>query len=204
MSDLPHVMSGIVGPLVLGSEDKFWLKSKYLRRGRLVEAAVTLLAKGQKIPDDWWLRHSGEAEDDRVEHEECRPFVDGGRKFLAEVPCQLIAAQREVTNTEYRYQGHIDWYVALYEGPKSWVVDLKCGRPPQPGSALDWAYRMQLALYVIALATQDGKRTGDYWRADLHLFDGTYQLVEQNRPSDLRHARILLDYFDLSREWSKA
>src|SRR5579872_4753167 len=101
MSELPRVMRDIVGPLVLGNEDKFWLKPKFLRRGRLVEAAVTLLAQGKEIEPEWWGRHSGESEEDRVEHEDTKPYIEGGRKFLAEVPCELIAAQRGVVSREH-------------------------------------------------------------------------------------------------------
>lgn len=203
MSELPHVMRDIVSPLVLGNEDKWWLKPKYLRRGRLVEAAVTLLANRQIIEPSWWLRHSGESEDDRVEHLECEPYVIGGQKFLMEVPCQLIAVQREVISRDYDYQGHIDWQALLHRGPADYVIDLKCGEPPAKGSPLDWAYRMQLALYVIALAEERKQSTSAYRRADLHLFDGTYKLIERGGLYDIRAARILLDYYALSREWSK-
>lgn len=217
MSDLPHVMRDIVSPLVLGNEDKFWLKSKYLRRGRLVEAAVTLLAKGQKIPDDWWLRHSGESDDDRVEHEECRPYVDGGRKFLAEVPCQIVDSQHEVISRNYDYQGHIDWYALLHQARVPYVIDLKCGPPPPDkiliqdedgttlslSNPLDVAYRMQLALYAIGLGEETKKPASAYRRADLHLFDGKYAFVERNGAADIRSALVLLGYYSLARQWSK-
>ncbi len=203
MSELPRVMRDIVGPLVLGNEDKFWLKPKFLRRGRLVEAAVTLLAQGKEIEPEWWGRHSGESEEDRVAHEDTKPYIEGGRKFLAEVPCELIAAQRGVVSREHGYQGHIDWYCNLHAAKRPAIVDLKCGPPPSADSSLDYAYRMQLALYAIALAEEERFSTLRYLRLDLHLFDGTFRLVER-RTSDIRDARTLLDYYALSRKWSKA
>src|SRR5882672_8863924 len=52
-----------------------WFEPKHRRRGRLVDAACNLLGAGHEIETDWWSRSSGERDDDRVAHEECRPFI---------------------------------------------------------------------------------------------------------------------------------
>jgi hypothetical protein len=198
-SEYPRVTT-ILKEMVLFDQETWWLKSKYLRRGRLVDACASIIASGKEIEPDWFKSHSGEADDDRVEHEECRPYLDGVRAFMAEHRFVLEASQMEVINSVERYLGHLDW-LGYFEPMSNvkWVIDMKCGPPPPEYvtmprriNPLYVAYRRQVALYKLALATQTGVVAN---RATLHLFEGRYQFIRHNDVRDVNAALAMVRAF---------
>jgi len=205
MTELPHVWRdtddngkplphpSIISSTIMRGQDSPWLLPKYLRRGRYVEHCVTMLAQGKKIPDAWWQGGSGEKkEHDYIDHEECRPYVEGGSKFLRENKWKLTTHSVEITHSTYGYQGHMDW-LGRFEVDADqliWIVDLKCG---SPNPDMDFAYRMQLALYAMAAGYNPCRR------ANLYLYDGTYKWVERNDRQDLVRAKAILSYYNILR-----
>jgi hypothetical protein len=206
MPDCPYPrVTQILRSMVLFDQDASWLKPRYLRRGRLVDAAANLIATGFGIDGDWWKGHSGEAPDDRVEHEEVREYLIGVSAFLREHEFVVTDTQLEVVNESERYIGHLDWLGHFKKDPnRKVVIDLKCGPPPPQWISVAlvegggfvrrinplWtAYRRQTALYKMALAQQSKIIVA---RAGLHLFDGTYQLVPHDDPRDLSASTIMV------------
>ena len=195
-TDLPRVTQ-ILKEMVLFDQDTFWLKSRYLRRGRLVDAAASIIASGAEIAPDWYDGHSGEADDDRVDHKEVIPYLEGVNAFLAEHDWVLERCQLEVINPIEKYVGHLDWLGYFKTMPTvKWVIDMKCGPPPPEYitmprriNPLYVAYRRQVALYKIALGTQTGIIAN---RGTLHLFDGKYQFVRHNDVRDVTAALAMV------------
>ena len=209
------VQPGIIPSMVLFDEDRSFLKPRYLRRGRLVDAVCNIVATGGTVPRAWWEGHSGEADDDRVEHEECRPYLEGCLKFLAEHEFVVKETQIEVIHKGLRYIGHADWFGYYLKNPECWHdLELKCGAPPPKWinaprhiegvtdattevtirriNPLWVAYRRQSALYLMA-ANSMGYTLRR--RAGLHLFDGTYQLVEHDDRSDIAASTIMVQSY---------
>src|SRR5580698_7963017 len=94
----PRAMADIIKEMVLFSEDTFWLKSRFLRRGRLLDAACCIIADRKTIEPDWFKGHSGETEDDRVEHSEILPELEAMRAFMDEHRFVLKNSQMVVVN----------------------------------------------------------------------------------------------------------
>ncbi len=205
VGNYPRV-STILKEMILFDQDAFWLQPKYLRRGRLVDAAATIVATGGTVDPEWLNGHSGERDDDRVEHVEVLPYLDGVRQFLSEQHFVVKATQVEVVHEGLEYVGHLDW-LACGQG-KDWLIDVKCGAPPAQWikpSMVTWmeggaghrdnplwvSYRRQTALYAMALGTPHIKRAG------LHLFDGTYQFVPHDDRSDIAASTAMIHaYYD--------
>ena len=178
-----------------------FIKPRAYRRGRLVEAAATLLAQGRSIEPGWWTRASGEGNDDRVEHEECRPYVDSAAKFLRENPLTLLhpqpgQPQLEVTFPEL-FVGHVDWVVDMRwpDNRQLWgIVDVKCGEPPTEDSPYDLYCRYQLAMYLEAYVSMFGRFPR---LANLHLWPGNYRLIMRTKREDRHAAIIMAEFYNL-------
>lgn len=203
----PRVMVDIIKEMVLFDQETFWLKPKYLRRGRLVEAVATNLASGLGVEEAWWSRHSGEGVDDRVDHEECRPYAEAAAQWLNEMGFVLEHHQVEVVNPVLRCIGHLDWdgYFKHDQDRHKWIIDLKCGPPPPEYSGgrrnpLFDAYHFQTALYKLGRASQDSTYAIAK-RAGLHLFDGRYQFVPHNNPRDLIIAPKLAEHWHFRQQY---
>lgn len=193
MTPRVHEILKAVGP---HDSDPFWLKPKYFRRGRLVEACATTLAKGIAIEDEWWQRASGEREDDRVEHEECRRYVAQVERLLREHKIRLIDAQVEVRHPALNYIGHLDWL--LEHNNRFGIWDIKCGEPPAPDSPFDYYCRIQLALYQLAYFRQH-----EQWlkTANLHIWPDGYRIVARNNPADRDTAMTVAHYYHERLKW---
>ena len=195
----PGILYELLGDLV----DTTWFKPLARRRGRLVHAGAHLLAQKQEIDPAWWDRHSGEGDDDLVEHESCRPYIQGAEKALGELGLTVIEVEKRVENPLERYVGHYDW-LCEPEGPQTTgypnytLIDLKCGNPPTRGSITEHMHRYQLALYKLAIAVQNK------WivkRAALYLpGDGNYKLVRYDDASDMNRALILARAYHIRRD----
>jgi hypothetical protein len=191
---------GIIPEMVLFDSDRSFLLDKYLRRGRLVDACANIVAMGGTIDPEWFLGHSGEAEDDRVEHAEVLPYLDGVREFLAEHDFKLNHFQLEVTHKTLNYVGHLDW-IGVNRNGVEYLIDIKCGKPPgrwkatSPNSGIPcenplWvAYHRQTACYAMAYGQPYMKRAG------LHLYDGKYQLVPHDDIRDIAESTIMVQSF---------
>lgn len=188
-TNIPRVTGGPNDPgvlydngLIVGSE---WYQTKHQRRGRLVHHAAHLIAKGFEIEDSWWGRHSGEGDADRVDHEECRPYLEGVRNALAEQDIRVAQVELEVHNRHDRYLGHLDW-LAEIQGKDECIIDLKCGQPAK------W-HGIQLALYALAL-TSMAEKIRLYKRYALYLGPShgkkNYKLIAFNHPRDLNAAVV--------------
>jgi hypothetical protein len=207
-------VSDILHAMVLFDEDRRFLWPRYLRRGRLVDSAATMIAlnlqdpqRHPPIPEAWWYGHSGERDDDRVNHEECRPYLEGARQFLSEHHFILVQSQIEVVNHVEKYIGHPDWYGHFDNGrelpdawKRDWIIDLKAGPPPPEFITVGesrrlnplWvAYRRQTQLYKMA-----SKRPyNTARRASLHLFDSSYRFVEHADYRDEGRCLIMVRSF---------
>lgn len=158
-------------------------KPKHLRRGRLVDAACNLLGAGRTIDPAWWEGVSGEGDDDRVEHEECRPFIDAYAKFLKETRFTMNYCALKVQNTTLRYVGHIDQIGAFRGSDVLALLDLKTG------GKSNW-HRLQLGLY--APAVMEKLHLLRLRRFNLYLTgDGKYELVERKYRGDVEEAKML-------------
>lgn len=201
---------GIIPEMVLFDSDRSFLLDKYLRRGRLVDACANIVAMGGTIDPEWFLGHSGEAEDDRVEHAEVLPYLDGVRKFLAERRIKVKWTQLHLVHKTLGYQGHGDWlcddeeYADLVE----LLIDIKCGAPPpqwimgvgstgrgQRINPLWTAYHLQTAAYAMAYGQPYMKRGG------LHLFEGKYQLVPHDDIKDISTFTILCQAYNIREQY---
>lgn len=202
MTEYPRVTS-ILKAMVLFDQDTFWLKPRYLRRGRLVDTCASLVAGGQTIEPEWFERASGTADDDRVEHKEVLPYLEGVSAFMVEHDFVLERCQLEVTNKSERYIGHLDWLGYFKSDAKSAkvIIDLKCGPPPPKFiknrlNPLYVAYRRQTAMYRAALDQQEQIIAK---RGALHLYEGTYKVVWHNDDwRDTQDAHIMVcSYHDM-------
>lgn len=207
MAELPRVMRDIVKTMVLYDQQTPWLANKYLRRGRLVEAAATNIALGKGIEDGWWKRGSGNPDDpdDYMPHEECRPAVEGAVRFLGEMGASVFRHGLEVINPIERYQGHLDWIVRFKGKDDLWIIDLKHGQPPPERikdrpNPLYTAYRRQTALYKLALAAQHNIIAK---RAGLHLFDGTYKFIPHEDPRDFTASQLMVRSYHDRRSFAR-
>ena len=176
MTEYPRVTQ-ILSDLGIRSAGYEFMKPQHRRRGRLVHEACHILGKGQEIDPAWFERSSGDGADDRVEHKDCIPYIDGYRKFMRDDPIPrlfpLYATEHEVTNQCERYVGHIDQI-----GNDDQILDLKTGTSPR------WS-RLQTALYAKAYAIAP--------RYVLELpGDGDYRLVVHKDFRDLTEAVVLV------------
>lgn len=178
--------------------DSTWFEPKHRRRGRLVHAAAHLIAQGKEIDEAWYGRHSGEAGDDRIDHEECLPYLDGVRNAIKDNDIFVDAWELEVEHRSLRYQGHLDWDSVVQ--CKAAIIDLKCGMDAK------W-HPVQTALYAMARTRQiydSTKVTKLYRRYALYLGPQwgarNYKLVEHNDPYDYKAAEHLaLAWWDKKR-----
>jgi hypothetical protein len=200
--------------------DDRWWQSKHRRRGRLVDTGLTLLAQGKTIDPAWWSRHSGETPDDRVEHEECRAYIDSGAKFLAEFGFELRGAQVPLRCGFLGYVGHPDWIghiISTLNRPEgslpliarsspytpggNIIIDLKVGSPPSTDSPYDWYCRLQLAAYQVAYVTEYAKHIR---RANLFLQPDEYHFIERTVREDAADWKAMVDYYHRSQKWSES
>lgn len=179
--DCPHTIGGGDRDGILIPQGSEWYLPKHQRRGRLVEYICGMAGMGKSIPDSWWSDHSGERDDDRVEHEECRPYLEAYLRVLAITGAKVVHAypQIEVRHPQLRYQGHIDQVWQWWQN-REWVVDLKNG-DPQPWHAF------QLALYRDAYAETFNCALPP--AANVYLPAG--RIVERNDITDVIEARML-------------
>jgi hypothetical protein len=168
-----------------------WFLPKHQRRGRLVHAACHLIAQGQEIDEAWYGRGSGEGEDDRVEHGETLPYIQGCRNALAENDITDIECELEVRHRALKYVGHLDWKCICQS--EYAIIDLKCGAAPPP-NVPHW-HHIQTALYGLALSDILWVQTGKMiifkrWALYLGPANGRslYKLVAHDNPHDYRAA----------------
>lgn len=160
--------------------DAFYFEPRHRRRGRLCDAACNLLGAGHEIETDWWSRTSGERDDDRVEHEETRPFIEAYMQCLRETGFTMTHCAEEV-RSGFRYVGHIDQIGHFPEQVPS-LIDIKTG------GESDW-HRYQLGLYQPAVVETLRLHCKRY---NLYLTnDGKYRLVERKDRRDISESLIL-------------
>ena len=108
-------MKDIISAMVLYDDpDPWWLKTRYFRRGRIVEWLATKIARDEALPDEsWWADSSGWPPGDSrhdpkdwLPHEECRPYLGSAAAYIAEHDFVLEQYQLVVHNAAERYQGH--------------------------------------------------------------------------------------------------
>lgn len=175
-TELPRVTGGVTAQ---GAHDPgilydnglltttFSYEPKYRRRGRLVHLAGHLIAEsvtpGQAptlaaIEDEWWGRSSGSVYhvngqyiDDKVEHEECRPYLIGIVNAIRENDIQVPnPVEREVISRRLNYKGHIDWDCVIRASRV--VLDIKTG------AKAPW-HPIQSALYTMAYTEEIYRET---------------------------------------------
>jgi PD-(D/E)XK nuclease superfamily len=195
MTDLVRVTTVLHELIPLPASD--WWKPRHRLRGSLVDEGLTIVAQRKTIKADWWTRASGgDDPNNRVEHEECRPYIDAGAKFLAEFGFKLQYVQQEVQHEALHYVGHIDWIGLL--GLRHIMIDLKVGNPPAADSPYDWYCRLQLAAYQAACWAA--------WRrshrcANLYLQPDGYRFIERTVREDVADWKAMIDYYHRSRKW---
>lgn len=166
--------------------DAWYFEPKHRRRGRLVDAAVNILGDGGEIGPAWWERTSGERDDDRVAHEECRPFIEAYMKARRELDFTMTHCAFEVISRTPFYIGHPD-QVWEYHGDA--LIDVKTGEPPPEQSLTEMYHRYQLGLYLPPVAALINAHPRRY---NLYLLnDGRYRLVERKDRRDISEALIL-------------
>jgi hypothetical protein len=174
-------------------QDAWYFEPKHRRRGRLVDAACNLLGAGHEIEKDWWGRTSGERDDDRVAHEECRPFIEAYMQFLRETGFRIKHCALEVKNSACRYIGHIDQIGDIPSQSRNWplsLIDIKTG------GESDW-HKYQLGLYIPAV--NETLETFSQRRYNLYLTnDGKHRLVERKDRRDISEALILAQAWHLT------
>jgi hypothetical protein len=193
-ADSPGIIYELLGDRI----DTRWFEARHRRRGTLVHAGAHILARRETINDNWWYGWSGVSAADRVEHEECRPYLDGVALAVRELEIELIASEQLVRNPIVRYYGHYDWLLRCrsYRGLELLDnFDIKCGGPPPPDSITDHAHRIQTALYAMAIVIERasaGLPSIPVRRAALYLpGDGSYRLRRHRDPGDKTRALIL-------------
>lgn len=189
MSEIPRVTTLIADMGLMG--DSAFYKPKHRRRGRYVHHWSHVIAQGGEVDAEWLQRSSGAEEaDDKVEHAEVLPYIEGVRNALSENDISVSKVELEVENDILKYMGHLDWEGTVRGQPA--IIDLKCG------AQAEW-HRIQTAYYGLALNRVDYKMTRkttlrQRWALYLGPIWGTksYKLVPHDQPHDYEAAKILV------------
>ena len=100
-----RIIGEAVGHIIMATE---W----HMKRGQIHHACYAMIAKGQAFKHD----------------EYSQPWIDGCRKFFAEVKPEIIAAERQVYSVVNQYAGTLDLICNI--GRKLTIIDFKntaCG-----------------------------------------------------------------------------
>lgn len=195
MNDWPRCTQILKDEGIIDTGGDWYYQPKHLRRGRLVDAACNILGAGRSIEPDWWAMTSGERDDDRVPHTDCRPYIDAYATFLRETGFRMTHCAVEVRNAAYRYIGHIDQLGLLPARTfGAALIDIKTG------GESDW-HRLQLGGYKPAVIQTIGEVPD---RFNLYLTnDGKYRLVCRNNPRDVSEFAILAQAWHIKRGFRK-